>query len=181
MRNTLWNTAPLLLLAAAVLMAASAVARETSGPSAATGAQQVVHVVGIEGVGRNVKGKLAFGSDSLEFTAAESSGWIPIGSIEDICTGQDSRQSGGKAMAVAKMGIPYGGARVVSLFAHEKFDSLTVEYRDSYGALHAAIFTLRAGQAAAVKKRLILMGARTSTPAEDSPAQRADAARKDTQ
>jgi hypothetical protein len=40
-------------------------------------------------------------------------------------------------MTLAKTAAPYGGGRVVSLFAHKKFDFLTVEYLDT-----VAVFTV---------------------------------------
>jgi len=99
-----------------------------------------------------------------------------------VFTGQDSRQTGGKALTVTKLAVPYGGGRVVSLFAHEKFDSLTVEYRDSDGGLHAAIFRLKVGEAVGAKKQLIATGAKASTPVEETPAsQTKDAGKKEKQ
>ena len=33
-------------------------------------------------------------------------------------------------MKIGKAAAPYGGGRVVSLFAHKKYDTLTLEYVD---------------------------------------------------
>jgi hypothetical protein len=67
------------------------------------------------------------------------------------------------------MGIPYSGGRVLSLFSHEKVDSLTLEFRDANGALHGAIFTMPLGQATALKKELVALGAHTSVPIQPQP------------
>jgi hypothetical protein len=61
--------------------------------------------------------------------------------------------------------IPYGGGRVVSLFSH-KVDVLTVEYVDSNGGFHGAIFVVPAGKAAAFKDQLVAQGARVSKHVE---------------
>jgi hypothetical protein len=53
-------------------------------------------------------------------------------------------------MTVGKVAAPYGGGRVVSLFSHKKYDTLTVEYVDDNGGLHGAIFQLTKGQAQAL-------------------------------
>ena len=43
-------------------------------------------------------------------------------------------------MKIGKAAAPYGGGRVVSLFAHKKYDTLTLEYVDVDGGVHGAIF-----------------------------------------
>lgn len=52
---------------------------------------------------------------------------------------------------------------MVSLFAHKKYDSLTVEYRDNNGGFHGAIFRLRNGQGQTFKKDLVASGANVAT------------------
>jgi len=81
-------------------------------------------------------------------------------------------------LTVAKMGVPYGGGRVLSLFSHEKVDSLTLEYRDANGALHGAIFSMPLGQAAALKKQLVDLGAHASIPVESQPEKKDDGGTK---
>ncbi len=71
-----------------------------------------------------------------------------------------------KMMTVAKMGVPYGGGRVLSLITHEKFDSLTVAYRDENGGLHGVLFTMPLGQARDIKMQLVAQGAKASMPVE---------------
>ena len=154
----------MLLVLGISLICVSAVAQESNAQTILSGAQKATHLLGLGDVKQNSNGKLLISSDGLTFSDAAGDTRITTASIEDVFTGQDSRQTGGKAMTVAKMGIPYGGARVLSLFTREKFDSLTVKYRDSNGGLHAAIFRLPQGHAPEAKKRLIVMGARTGSP-----------------
>ena len=141
-------------------------------------AQQTICVLGLDGVKHNAKGKLSISRDGLKFTGTATSGQIALAAIEDIFTDQDTRQTGGKTLTVAKMAVPYGGGRVLSLFTHEKFESLTVEYRDENGGLHGAVFTMPVGQAVGVKKELVAAGAKASTPSEDAAT---DAAKKEKQ
>ena len=61
-------------------------------------------------------------------------------------------------MKVGKAAAPFGGGRVVSLFAHKKYDTLTLEYVDGDGGVHGAIFQLNKGQAEPVRKELVSRG-----------------------
>ncbi len=174
------RSGPHRFLVVLALLALSAAATAQSAPAAADSGQQVTHVLGLDGVKRGAKGTLTVSADGLKFKSAASNAAVAIASVEDIATDQDSRQSGGKFLTVAKMGIPYGGGRVLSLFTHEKFDSLTIEYRDANGALHGALFTMPMGQANGFKKQLVAVGAKSSTPVME-PAPATDAAKKEKQ
>ena len=61
---------------------------------------------------------------------------------------------GGLPLTIGEAAVPYGGGRVVSLFAHKKYDILTLEYVDSDGGIHGAIFQLDKGQGGIVKHEL---------------------------
>lgn len=157
---------PLLWLSAAVVWGQSNPAGKSSDT---TSNAHVMHVLGLDGVKRGAHGTLIAQGDGLNFNARKAQASIKIASIEDVLTGADSHQIGGKVLTLAKMGIPYGGGRVLSLFSHEKVDSLTVQYRDVNGALHGAIFTMPVGQAAGLKRDLVALGAHTSVPIEAQP------------
>jgi hypothetical protein len=156
---------------AVIALPAVAGAQSSTKSQAADSSPQVMHMLGLEDVKQHAKGNLTAKADGLDFQGAASHALIRTASIEDIFTGEDSRQTGGKLLTLAKMGVPYGGGRVLSLITHEKFDSLTVEYRDDNGGLHGVIFTMPAGQARDIKKQLVAQGAKASMPVEEpSPA-----------
>lgn len=159
---------PALLLAClfCILYGQTAGAADTS--SGASGVR-AMHVLGLDGVKRNVHGTLTAQASGLNFAAKGAHGTVAIASIQDVFTGADSKQVGGKVLTVAKMGIPYGGGRVLSLFTHEKVDSLTVEYRDANGGLHGTVFSMPLGQAAVLKKQLVALGAHASIPVDSEP------------
>ena len=163
------------LLAAALLLLISLFCTSLYAQTAATNAStaaagvRAMHVLGLEGMKRNHHGTLTAQASGLNFEAKDARGAIAIASIQDVFTSQDSRQTGGKVLTVAKMGVPYGGGRVLSLFSHEKVDSLTLEYRDANGALHGAIFSMPLGQAVVLKKQLVDLGAHASIPVESQP------------
>jgi hypothetical protein len=123
-------------------------------------------IIGLENIKPGAKGTLASLPAGLEFTAGKKKTDIAISSIQDVFTGEESRQDvGGMGGTLVKAAIPYGGGRVVSLFTHN-VDVLTVEYADSNGGFHGAIFLLPASKATPFKNQLIAQGAKVSTHVE---------------
>jgi hypothetical protein len=123
-------------------------------------------VIGLENIKPGTTGTLASLSAGLEFTAGNKKASITISSIQDVFTGQESRQDvSGMGGTLVEAAIPYGGGRFVSLFSH-KVDVLGVEYVDSNGGFHGAIFVISAGKATAFKDQLIAQGAKVSKHVE---------------
>ena len=71
-------------------------------------------------------------------------------------------------MTLGKTAAPFGGGRVVSLFAHKKYDTLTLEYVDADQGIHGAIFQLAKRQGELVKSDLIAQGASVSSHQDQS-------------
>jgi hypothetical protein len=134
---------------------------------------RATHLLGFESAKNNCSGTLSIEDDSVQFQQNEKSGahigaHITIGSVRDIFLGAESRQVGGLPMTLGKAAAPYGGGRVVSLFAHKKYDVLTLQYVDSNGGIHGAIFQLGKGQGDVVKQELTARGVVISSH-EDQP------------
>jgi len=116
---------------------------------------RVTHILGLEGVANNTNGNLSIQGDVLRFQKEQGpAAEISIGSIQEIFLGEQDRQVGGTPMALGRAAAPFGGGRVVALFSHKKYDTLTLEYRDSNGSLHGAILQVNKGQGQALKDRL---------------------------
>lgn len=64
----------------------------------------------------------------------------------------------------------------MSLFAHKKYETLTVEYMDADGGFHGAIFELNKGQAESFRNELVTKGARVSDKDIEPTKQTAEAA-----
>jgi hypothetical protein len=125
----------------------------------------VTHVLGFEGERHNATGELKIEGGVMQFQHnGSTAAHVSISSIQDIFVEDGDKQVGGTAMMVGKAAAPYGGGRVVSLFAHKKYDFLTVEYLDSNGGFHGAIFQLNKGQGQTFKKELVANGAHISSP-----------------
>lgn len=154
----------------APLFAQQAASSATDSTAAAPGTTlDVAHVLGFENVKRGAKGGLTVTPTALQFVNGKHKAEISIQSIQDILTDKDSRMYiHGTAGTLAKMAIPYGGGRVVSLFA-EGIDVLTLVYQGPNGGEHDVIFILHKGQAEAVKKQLVAQGAHASVPPDSAP------------
>ena len=127
--------------------------------SAAAPAIHVTHVLGFEGARQNASGELSIQGNAMQFQQGGSpAAQVTISSIQDVFVGGTDKQVGGTPMMLGKAAVPFGGGRAVSLFSHKKYDSLTVEYLDSNGAFHGAIFQLNKGQAQTFKDELVAKG-----------------------
>ncbi len=124
---------------------------------------RVTHLLGFASARKSAKGTLTIESEILLFQQGRHPAVaIDIPSISDIYVGQQNRQVGGRPMALGKAALPYSGGRVVSLFAHKKYDTLTLEYLDADGGLHGAIFEIKKGQAQQFRDELVSRGAHVS-------------------
>jgi hypothetical protein len=124
----------------------------------------VTHILGFEGSRHNATGDLRIQRDALQFQRDGSPiAQVNLSSIQEIFVEDEDKQVGGMAMTFGKAAVPYGGGRVVSLFSHKKYDVLTLEYLDSSGGLHNAIFQLNKGQGQILKTDLKANGAHASS------------------
>jgi hypothetical protein len=138
------------------------VAQEPSGGSIPrlTAPLHVTHVLGFEGIPDNANGDLSINGDILRFQKANgSSAQIKVSSIRDVVLGEQDKEVGGTTMAVGRAATPYGGGRLIALFAHKKYDIVTVEYRDPTGGFHGALFQMNKGQGQVLRQALLPEGA----------------------
>jgi hypothetical protein len=163
----------LTFVAVATLLASTAVFAETPAASGANPNPNAVLVLGGDSVKHNLHGSLATSADGLTFETKKHSLKLSSGSLDRVSVGTDVKESGGLPVTAAKMAIPYGGGRVVSLFAHAKYDTLTVEYRDENGGYHGMLFNLPKGQADGLQTAL------GQIAAKPTPAAMATSAEKD--
>jgi len=134
--------------------------------AAAAPAIHVTHVLGFEGARQNASGELSIQGNAMQFQQGGSpAAQVTTSSIQDVFVGGQDKQVGGTPMMLGKAAVPFGGGRVVSLFSHKKYDSLTVEYLDGNGGFHGAIFQLNKGQAQTFKDELVAKGIHVA-PAE---------------
>ena len=133
----------------AVLLVSCAVAyaQNTVANHAPSSEARVTHILGFEDAPKNAGGRLSIEGDDLRFQKdTDAPVGIKISSIRNFSIGEIDKQVGGLPLTAAKAAVPFAGGRVVSLFSHKKYETLTLEYLDANGRLHGAIFQLRKGQ-----------------------------------
>jgi hypothetical protein len=131
---------------------------------------RVTHILGFQGISKNVNGDLSIEDGCLRFKNSESSSaQIPVGAIQELTLGEQDKQVGGVPMMLARTAAPYEGGRVISLFSHKKYDTVTLEYVDPNGALHGAIFQLNKGKGQVLRSEVQAAGAHI-TRVEDGTA-----------
>jgi len=136
-------------------------------PAADAAGNKVVQVTGLTGVKANTKGILTVESGNLQFANSKSKVSVPLQSVEDVVTDNDSQRVFRGTFGTLTMFAPYGGGRFLSLF-RSKLDTLTIQYRDADGGLHGAIFTMGVGKADPLKKVLVSQGAHTTIPIQEN-------------
>ncbi len=141
-----------------------------SQAQSAPAATEAVQVTGLTAIKEDTKGTLTVENGMLTFATPKSSCDVSAASIQDVVTGNDSQRVIRGTVGTLTMLAPYGGGRAISLL-RTKIDTITIQYRDSNGGLHGAIFTMPVGKAELIKESLLAQGAHTSFPSqEDSTA-----------
>jgi hypothetical protein len=158
-RHALWLSTVLLCCS----LTASA-QKINKGDTSAPFSTRATHLLGFANARNNSTGTLSVQDDSLQFQQNGKPGTrVKIASLRDVFMGAESKQVGGLPMTLGKTAAPFGGGRVVSLFARKKYDTLTLEYMDADKGIHGAIFQLAKGQGERVKSELIARGATISS------------------
>ncbi len=124
---------------------------------------EAVLVIGMTGLKNNAKGKLSVQDGVLTFASSKQKANVSAASIDDVVTGRDSERVLGGTVGTLSRLAPYGGGTALSLL-RKKVDTITIEYRDSSGGLHGAIFTMPVGDAESIKQALLAGGAHTTIP-----------------
>ena len=139
------------------------------GDTSAPFSTRATHLLGFANATNNSTGTLSVQDDSLQFQQNGKPGArVNIALVRNVLLGTESNQVGGLPMTLGKTAAPFGGGRVVSLFAHKNYDTLTLEYVDAAEGIHGAIFQLTKGQGELVKNGLIAQGATISSRQDQS-------------
>jgi hypothetical protein len=139
------------------------------GDTSAPFSTRATHLLGFANARNNSTGTLSVQDDSLQFQQnGKPTAQVKVALVRNVLLGGESKQVGGLPMTLGKAAVPFGGGRVVSLFAHKKYDTLSFEYVDADGGIHGAIFQLTKGQGELVKNELIAQGATISSRQDQS-------------
>ena len=149
---------------AASCFAASLIAQDLDqGRTASSPVLRASAVLGVEGVANNSMGELSIQDDAFVFSRREGpTVRMPLSAIQGAFLSQEDKQVGGMPMALGRAATPYGGGRVIGLFAHKKYDFVTLEYFDSNGGFHGTIYQLNKGQGQVLADELGAKGVHVS-------------------
>lgn len=163
---------PFILTLIGLAAAGSVWAQLSPQPAATVAVPNARHVIGLDNVKQDAAGKLAIQDGALQFDTGQSEGKVPIASVDDVFTGTETTQSGGKTgrnVKIVALAAPYYSGKLLTLFMRTKVDILTVAFHDADGALESAIFEVPVGQAAPMRTQLIQAGAQTLLAAGSTP------------
>ena len=136
---------------------------------------RATHLLGFENAKSNCNGTLSLQDDALQFQHGGKPGaQVKIATFLDVFLSGESKQVGGLPMKLGKAAAPYGAGRVVSLFAHKKYDTLTLVYADRTGGIHGAVFQLNKGEGELVRNELVARGV-SATSLEEQPTKQSTA------
>jgi len=107
----------------------------------------VQHAYGLPDTKKNDKGTLLVTSDGLTFTTKSSHTSLQQGSIVAVSAGNQRVELWGMKGRLLRMAIPNGGGIAAAGVMHHRVDMLTVEFNDSRGGYHGAVFYLPANEA----------------------------------
>ncbi|SDE82491.1 hypothetical protein [Terriglobus roseus] len=119
-------------------------------PAAATVQWQSLsaqHAYGFPEVKPNKKGTLTLDEAGLTFTGKTFNTTLPRESITAVNAGNDRVELWGTGGRLLRMAIPQGGGLAAAAVMHHRVDMLTVEFRDTHGGAHSAVFYLPATEA----------------------------------
>lgn len=125
---------------------------------------RATHLLGFENAKSNCNGTLSIQDNALQFQPGGKPGeQVKIAAVLDVYLSGESKQVGGLPMKLGKAAAPYGAGRVVSLFAHKKYDTLTLVYADRDGGIHGAVFQMNKGEGELVRNELVARGVSTAS------------------
>jgi hypothetical protein len=129
---------------------------------------RATHLLGFENTRNNANGTLSIQDDALQFQKdGKPAVQLKISTVQNVFLGEQDIQVGGLPMTLSKTAAPFGGGRVVSLFAHKKYDTIALEYVDANGGIHGAIFQLDKGQSEVLRNELVAKGAHVNQSNEE--------------
>lgn len=99
------------------------------------------HLIGLPDVGENVEGVLVINAEGVTFTSLHAAAQIAAHDVISLSVGDERMMKGGRKGQFARK-LPYGAGEVVGLATIGKVDLITVEFIDTRGAYHGAVFSV---------------------------------------
>lgn len=105
------------------------------------------HVYGLPDTKPNDRGTLRVDAQGLSFAGKSANFFVQWHSVITLSAGNEQVELWGGKGRILRMLIPFSGGLAVAAVTHHRVDELTVEFRDSKGGYHGAVFLLPDGEA----------------------------------
>jgi hypothetical protein len=128
--------------------------RSAAVESSGWNSTHAVHVLGMPDVKAKDNGTLTITTQRLTFTGKSGSSTIDLSSIVALSAGNERVELWGMKGRLMRMAVPYGGGAAFATFMHHQRDMLTVEFVDSEGGYHGAVFFLPANEAEGILRNI---------------------------
>ena len=118
-----------------------------STPNNLPSSAKAQYLVGFDHVHKGTDGVLEFHDGDISFTSGATVEEIRRDQLEDFFLGTERAEKGGTAGRVARFAVPYGGGAVLGAVSEKEVGILTIDFRDSTGGLHSAVFVTKKADA----------------------------------
>jgi hypothetical protein len=118
--------------------------------TAAWTSPKIQHAYGLPEAKPKEKGTLTVDAEGLTLTGKSSRYTIPGPGIIAVSTGSERVEMWGTTGRIVRMAIPDAGGLTAAGVMHHKVNELTVEFHDTRGAYHGAVFYLPGKNAARI-------------------------------
>jgi hypothetical protein len=105
------------------------------------------HVYGLPDTKSGDRGTLLLDAEGLSFAGKSADFSVEWHSIIALSASNEQVELWGLKGRILRMLIPFSGGLAVAAVTHHRVDELTVEFRDSRGGYHGAVFLLPLGEA----------------------------------
>jgi hypothetical protein len=105
-------------------------------------AQTVQHAYGLPELKPKAKGTMTVDNTAITFTGKSGQYAIPWAEVAAVSSGNERVELWGTTGRIVRMVIPNGGGLAAAAVMHHKVNELTVEFHDTLGAYHGAVFFL---------------------------------------
>ncbi|MBC7772311.1 MAG: hypothetical protein H7210_07450 [Pyrinomonadaceae bacterium] len=110
-------------------------------------AERARHLIGLPGIKAKLDGELVLTPNEIMFTTPDHLTIINRTRIHALSAGDQRIEKGGRLGWLGRRAIPYGGGSVMAMVTQSKVGLLTIEFRDSSGRYHGAVFVLPKSEA----------------------------------
>lgn len=113
-----------------------------------------IHLCGLPAIKAQQKGMLRIAPHEITFTTSKGRAQIQYQNITAVTSRNERVELWGIKGRLLRMAIPNGGGLAAAAVMHHRIDMLTLEFRTSDGAYHAAVFVVPAPEIETARRQI---------------------------